>query len=207
MGYIVNGEMGEVDETNDKPNVGDLVPHIVPSLNDSLENKGIVFLLDRDNNEKHSVEYCTKLILDLSTSPGIEVIQIFINCSGGGVTDFLGLHDMILIAKKRYKKEIHAIVCGLAASGAALVLQAADIRAATKNSMIMLHEVSAGAEGTSSTIDDEYGTIKQFEKIVFKIWADAMGITITELKDSLKKKDVYYSAKQAQKSGLIDKVI
>lgn len=195
------------NESNDLANVGDIHPQLIPTLNDSLEYKGFVFLLDRENNEKHSVEYCTKLVLDLGTNPLVEKINIMINCSGGSVTDFLGLYDMIHIVKKLFNKNVDTCVYGLAASGAALVLQAGDTRMATKNACIMLHEVSGGVSGTSSDMDEEYEQMQVFEKVVFKIWADSMGITIKELKEILKKKDVYYHAKQAKKVGLIDQIV
>jgi ATP-dependent Clp endopeptidase proteolytic subunit ClpP len=174
------------------------------SLDESLESKGIILLEKPDE----SPLYCKKMLLDLVDTE-INVITLYINSWGGEFTAFSSLHDTVKILQKKFKKTVYTIANGTAASGAALVLQAGTKRLATKNAIIMVHQVSSkvALESNTSEIAIELETMKKFQKIFFSVFAEKMGMTLKELEDFIGDKDRYFGAKEAKKYGLIDEVI
>jgi ATP-dependent Clp protease, protease subunit len=183
---------------------------IIPFQGDtdaSLQEKGIVFLEDEMSYPGVTL-YVKKIIMDIaSNQDGPEQIKLFINSNGGELVQFFSLYDTIMLIKKLYKKELVTIVNGIAASAASIISQAGHTRYATKNSSIMIHEVSFAFEGKVTSGKDELTSVKKFQNLAFKIWADSMGISVKELCLMIEKKDLYFSAKEAKKLGLIDDIL
>lgn len=192
------------DEACEAQNIAAQQPFIIPHLDESLENKGVAVLLNRDQG-LNSPSYCTKLILDLASSTK-EDIFLFINSNGGDLDEFFGLNEAILFAKSQ-KKNVYTIAMGICASAAAYVLQVGTERIATKNAIIMIHEVSYSSEGNTTQHEEQLKQIEKVERIALKTWATKMDMTIKELKELMRKKDLFYSAQEAKKLGLIDKII
>lgn len=178
------------------------------SVDESLETKGIVFLEDEEKFPGASL-YAKKLIMDLATNGKIGYpIKVYINSTGGCLATFIAVHDTILIAQNVFGIKVDTIVCGSAMSGAALVLQAGSTRYATENSYIMIHEASFDKiSGNASSIEEDINSIKKLQNIALSVWASKMGITVKELAKLISNKDVYFSAKEAKKHGLIDKIV
>lgn len=70
-------------------------------------------------------------------------ITITINSGGGSVDQGLAIYDEI----RRCKSQVHTEVVGTAYSMAAWILQAGDIRRATRHSSIMIHQGEEGGLG------------------------------------------------------------
>jgi ATP-dependent Clp protease protease subunit len=174
-------------------------------IDESLASKGIIFLEGEEEFPGITIN-TKKRIIDIVTN-GIKEIYLYINSGGGSSDMFLSLHDLIHNIRKAYNCKVYIIVNGIAASGAALVLQAADVRMATKNSFIMIHETSFDFGGKTADFQDYFKVIGKVQNKVFKIWAEKMGISQKELYEILKKKDVYFTASEAKKMGLIDMVV
>ena len=145
--------------------------------------------------------------MDIASTNNCDTIELYINSGGGEAPQFLSLYDIVTLAQTFYKKKVYTIVSGIAASAAALVLQAGNPRFATKNSFIMLHEMSLGFEGKFTTAQTEMIMAKKWQNKILQIWAEKMNISSRELMTLIKGKDIYYSAKEAKKVGLIDSVI
>lgn len=174
---------------------------------DILLGKNGIILLEDECSYNSSLN-CKKMLLNLAHNPNVDKITIFINSCGGEFDSFIGLHDIILLLRKKFKKEITTVVSGIAASGAAVVLQAGSPRLATKNSVIMVHEVSSNfKESKTSDIVAKLDVMKKFQKITFKIWADNMKISVQELQKLIGKDDLFISAKEGKTYGLIDDII
>jgi ATP-dependent Clp endopeptidase proteolytic subunit ClpP len=170
----------------------------------NLTMKGILFL-DSENVMKNSTHYCRKALLE-AEALGLKEMDIYINCPGGELWSFLALYETICLLKHR-GMIVNTTVTGLAASGAALVLQAGTKRFATSNSSIMIHEAYFGLEGKTGVNEESLKSFRRNEEVIFKVWADKMNLPVKELKEKIKNKDLWFSAKEAKKNGLIDKII
>ena len=174
-----------------------------------LFDKGVIIIEEEDKSEFTAFRAKQK-ILSMALDPGVKDIHIFFNSGGGDVDTFVGLYGAIEFAQKFYKKKVTSIVNGYAASGAAFASQAASFRAITRNSFFMIHEMRyQTGEGTVNDHLNNAEAYNKFQNVLFKVWAQKMGISIKELKDLLHKKgpDVWYDAHGAVKAGLADEVI
>jgi len=195
---------GEEDLENEFENED--ITEFYTDVDQSLTEKGIVMLEDEMNHPGVTL-MAKKLVLDIASTNNCDTIELYINSGGGEAPQFLSLYDIVTLAQTFYKKKVYTIVSGIAASAAALVLQAGNPRFATKNSFIMLHEMSLGFEGKFTTAQTEMIMAKKWQNKILQIWAEKMNISSRELMTLIKGKDIYYSAKEAKKVGLIDSVI
>jgi ATP-dependent Clp protease protease subunit len=131
-------------------------------------------------------------------------IKLYINSPGGSVSAGLAIYDTM----QHIKANVSTICVGMAASMASVLLAsgAAGKRFALPNSEIMIHQVMGGAEGQASDIKIRAEHILKIKDKMNKILASHTGKKIAEVeKDS--DRDYYMSAEEAQKYGIIDKVL
>jgi ATP-dependent Clp protease protease subunit len=133
-----------------------------------------------------------------------EPIKLNINCQGGSVYAGLGLIDIISTSVT----PVHTHVSGFAASMAVSILLAGAYRTASKNSTIMIHQVSTVAFGDITSVEEDLDEAKRLNNILFELILTKSNITKNDL-ESMKshKKDWYISAQEALELGLIDKII
>ena len=136
--------------------------------------------------------------------PG-EPIEITINSPGGSVLDGLALYDAIL----RLRRKGHHVTTrgtGLIASMATILMQAGDDRILDANSWFMTHEVSAGAVGTTSDMEDQLAFVKRLNDRLHGILAERSTLSKKQILTRTKKKDDWLSAEEAVGLGFADKV-
>ena len=110
-----------------------------------LLKERIIFLDSEITNQNVNLWIAELLFL---TSKSDDDIYIYINSPGGSVTAGLALYDTM-----RYvKPKIITICVGMAASMAAFILSAGEVRYALENSEIMIHELSTNIEGNATDI-------------------------------------------------------
>ena len=130
-------------------------------------------------------------------------ITVYINSPGGLVSSCLAIYDVM----NYIKPDISTVCVGQAASAAAFILAAGTKgkRYALVNSRIMLHQVSAGADGN---IQDVKIQVKEFERaneIMLRELTRMTGHSIKKIQNDLNR-DYYMSSVEAEKYGIIDKV-
>jgi len=131
-------------------------------------------------------------------------ISIYINSPGGVVTAGMAIYDTI----QYVSSDVSTICIGQAASAAAVLLAAGakGKRFALPNARVMIHQVMGGAEGQATDIEIQTKEIMRVKKAINEILAKHTGKSIETIeRDS--DRDFYMSAPEAQKYGLIDKVI
>jgi len=132
-----------------------------------------------------------------------EPINVVINSDGGDVYEALGMIDYI----QALNVKVNTICRGRAMSAAALLLcSGTGVRAASKNSTIMFHEISSGIYGKSSDMKANVQHTEKLEEILINI------ITMNSKKDSAFwkdkiLKDYYLSPEEALELGVIDNII
>jgi ATP-dependent Clp protease protease subunit len=131
-------------------------------------------------------------------------IEFYINSPGGLVTAGLAMYDTMQIVKP----DIATICVGQAASMGAVLLAggAPGKRYALPNARMMIHQGSAGFQGTPSDIDIQAKEVLRYKALLNEILAKHTG----QPKERIEKdtdRDFFMSAAEAAEYGLIDSVL
>ena len=182
-------------------NIDDLIEY------EELKN-GIVRIDDNINQYEvtdalQKINYCI--------GKGLKNIRVFITSPGGGVYEAFSFYDSLVGIQKESKARIIGIVSGYAASAASMViLQAFKERWASSNSRLLLHEprrfTMFNTERTSEMKEstDEMITVGE---MIYNVLAKRTKKPISAIKKLIERKEVWMSAQEAKKFGLIDKII
>lgn len=131
-------------------------------------------------------------------------VKVVITCDGGEVFAGLAIYDSLVMLKETRK--VNVAVVGLAASMAAIILQAGTLRTATPNSRLLIHEVRQFKVGEERPSDmrEEAEEMSKVSKILADILSKSTGRSSEEIERIWNKKDVWLSAEEALEFGLID---
>lgn len=162
--------------------------------------------------EDSSVNTCIKELSYWSrTCPGCDIEIIFYS-PGGGVLAGMVLFDFIEELKKKGHK-VTTTAAGLAASMAAILLQAGSHRVMGKESYLLIHEVSALALGKMGEIEDTVVWLHKLQSRILDIFTrrchDAQpekALTREELENKWKRKDWWLDSEEALALGFVDEV-
>ena len=132
-----------------------------------------------------------------------EPITLLLNTNGGDVYEALGIIDYM----QTVSVPINVIARGRAMSAGAMILCAGTgLRAASKNTTIMVHEASANIMGKSADIKANAEHIDELEEDFYKLMAEKTNQN-EEFWRKACRKDFYMTAEKAKELGLIDEVI
>lgn len=143
-------------------------------------------------------------LLFLESQDRKQDITMYIHSPGGYVTAGLAIYDTM----QYVKCDVSTIVIGTAASMGALLLAggAAGKRFALPNSEIMIHQPLGGAEGQASDIKIRAEHILRTRDRLNKILVKHTGQDIKSMERDTDR-DKFFSAEEAKKYGIIDKII
>jgi len=136
----------------------------------------------------------------------LKSITILLNSGGGDVVETLGLIDYIRSLDRDGIKT--NIVCrGMAMSAAALLLSAGTgLRAASKHSKIMVHQLSSFTAGKLSDIKSNARFAEQLEEDCNQIMEECTKKDKTWWKSN-QQNDYFITSEKALELGIIDKII
>jgi ATP-dependent Clp protease protease subunit len=131
-------------------------------------------------------------------------IKLYINSPGGSVYDGLAIIDTM----NYIEPDVQTIGIGLQASMGAMLLSsgAKGKRFCLPNARIMIHQPSSGTEGK---ITDQEIALKEgiyLKQVLAEMMAKNTGKSVKEVEKAMDR-DHWMSAEEAQKFGIIDKVI
>ena len=131
-------------------------------------------------------------------------IWLHINSYGGEIFSSFAMSDTI----ERISGiiPIVTIVEGCAASGATFMSIAGTKRLMRKNAFMLIHELSAGAWGKYTELEDHHKNNTAIMKSIKQWYKEKTKIPEKEL-DSILSHDIWWSAKTCLKYGLIDQII
>jgi ATP-dependent Clp protease, protease subunit len=131
-------------------------------------------------------------------------IELYINSPGGLVTAGLAMYDTMQIVKP----DIATICVGQAASMGAVLLAggAKGKRYALPNARMMIHQGSAGFQGTPSDIDIQAKEVLRYKALLNLILAKHTGQPAERIEKDTDR-DFFMSASEASEYGLIDVVL
>ena len=146
----------------------------------------------------------TAQLLFLESSDPKKDIIMYVNSPGGSVHAGLGIYDTM----QYVNPDVATICTGLAASMGAVLLGAgsAKKRSALPHARIMIHQPSAGMQGTSSDMEISMRQTLELKKDLYTILSKHSGQPYERIeKDS--DRDYWMRAAEAKEYGLIDEVL
>lgn len=131
-------------------------------------------------------------------------IELYINSPGGLVTAGLAMYDTMQLIRP----DVATICVGQAASMGAVLLAggAKGKRYALPNARMMIHQGSAGFQGTPSDIDIQAREVLRYKKLLNEILSKHTGQPIDKVYADTDR-DYFMSATEAVEYGLIDSVL
>ncbi|WP_312644503.1 ATP-dependent Clp endopeptidase proteolytic subunit ClpP [Hydrogenoanaerobacterium sp.] len=188
-----------------------LVPTVIEQTNrgeraydifSRLLNDRIVMLCDEVNDTTAGLVVAQLLFLE-GQDPDKD-ISLYINSPGGSITAGMAIYDTM----NYIKCDVSTTCIGMAASMGAFLLTAGakGKRFALPNSEIMIHQPLGGTRGQATDIKIHAERILRIKANLNKMMAEATGQPL-EVIERDTERDNFMSAEEAQKYGLIDKVI
>lgn len=142
-----------------------------------------------------------KLKHDIEFEP---TIYLHINSYGGYIVDALSGVDAI----KDSKIPITTIIEGAAASAATLLSIVASHRQITKNSSMLIHQLSGGCGGTHEQMKDELQNCTYLENICNKLYLEHTNRKLKKkLLEETLKHDLWWGAEKCLQYGLVDEIL
>jgi ATP-dependent Clp protease protease subunit len=131
-------------------------------------------------------------------------IDFYIHSPGGSVSAGLAIYDAMNIIKP----DVATICVGQAASMGAVLLcgGAAGKRFCLENARVMIHQGSAGTQGTIADMNVALAEFNRYNKILFSIMSKHTGQPVDKVEKDCDR-DFFMSAEEAKDYGLVDKVL
>ena len=153
--------------------------------------------------EDHMASLIIAQLLFLESENPKKEISMYINSPGGVVSAGLGIYDTM----QYIRSTVSTICLGMAGSMGSLLLTAGekDMRFATPNARIMVHQPSGGFRGQASDIERHAADIMKIKRRLNEIYVHHTGRKYEEIEAALDR-DNFMSAQEGLEFGLIDKV-
>jgi ATP-dependent Clp protease, protease subunit len=164
---------------------GDVDCHNVLQLNKSLKSTSLMM---------------QSFALDFGQDPGHIILNI--NSPGGNVTDGLLASDYV----RKSVVPVHTVVNGACASAATFVSIVGKKRFIYENSFMLLHQMSAFVYGKYFEIKDEMQNCDMIMNVMRNLYKQYTKIP-SKVLETILKRDLYLTAKECLKYGLIDEII
>lgn len=167
-----------------------------------LLKERIIFLGSGVNDDVSNVIVAQLLFLEAEDPE--KDITFYINSPGGSVTAGMAIYDTM----QYVKCDIATLCMGQAASMGAFLLAAGTDgkRYSLPNARIMIHQPMGGFQGQATDIDIQAREILRMKSDLNKLLAKHTKRTLKKISSDTER-DYFMSAIEAQKYGLIDKVL
>lgn len=140
----------------------------------------------------------------MRNDPG-EDIEIVFNSPGGGITAGMALWDHIQMVRSAGHKVTTSTI-GMAASMAGILLQAGEKRIMGKESWLLIHQASFGAQGSFGDVEDTVKWVEKIQDRILTIFAARSNMTKAQIKNKWHRTDWWISSDEALKLGFVDEL-
>jgi ATP-dependent Clp protease protease subunit len=154
--------------------------------------------------EDHMASLIVAQLLFLEADNSKKEIAMYINSPGGVVTSGMAIYDTMQFIKPA----VSTLCIGMAASMGSLLLAGggAGLRFALPNARILVHQPSGGFQGQASDIERHAEDIVKMKRRLNEIYVKHTGQDYATIERTLDR-DYFMSAEDAQKFGIVDKVL
>jgi ATP-dependent Clp protease protease subunit len=162
----------------------------------------IIFLGD-DVNE-HTANLVVAQMLFLENQDAEKDIILYINSPGGSVYDAMAIYDTMQFVKS----DIQTVGIGVQASAAAFLLSSGTRgkRFLLPHATVMIHQPSSGTRGKVTDQEIDLREALRVKKMLEEIMAKNTGQKLDKIHRDMER-DFWMTAEEAQKYGLVDKII
>ena len=129
-------------------------------------------------------------------------LKLLINSGGGSITAGISSMDTIL----RCKVPVHTYVDGFAASAATFLSVVGEKRYMSRNSYMLVHQLSSNFWGKYSEFEDEKQNLDLMMKTIKDVYKKYTKLPMKKL-DEILKHDLMWDANTCLKYGLVDEII
>jgi ATP-dependent Clp protease protease subunit len=167
-----------------------------------LLKERIIFLGEEVN--EHTANLVVAQLLHLAYEDPKKDISLYINSPGGSVYDGLAIIDTMNFIKP----DVQTIGVGMQASMGAVLLAAGakGKRMMLPHSRVMIHQPSGGAQGVMTDMEISLKEGIRTKELLVDLMAQYTGQKREKVRDDMER-DLWMVASEAQKYGIIDKVI
>lgn len=167
-----------------------------------LLKERIIFLGDEVN--EHTANLVVAQLLHLAYEDPKKDISLYINSPGGSVYDGLAIIDTMNFIKP----DVQTIGVGMQASMGAVLLAAGTKgkRMMLPHSRVMIHQPSGGTQGVMTDMEISLKEGIRTKELLVDLMALYTGQKRDKVRDDMER-DLWMIASEAQKYGIIDKVI
>ena len=142
----------------------------------------------------------------LGTAKSLDIepptIKLLINSGGGSVVSGIASMDTIL----RTQVPIHTYVDGFAASAATFLSVVGNYRFMSRNSYMLIHQLSTTFWGTYANFEDEKKNLDLMMTTIKNVYKKYTKVPIKKLNEILKH-DLLWDANTCKEYGLVDEII
>ncbi|HSX23858.1 MAG TPA: ATP-dependent Clp protease proteolytic subunit [Candidatus Saccharimonadales bacterium] len=162
----------------------------------------IIFL--GEQVDQHTANLIVAQLLFLQSEDAKKDIYLYINSPGGSVYDALAIYDTM----QYVKNDVQTVGIGVQASAAAFLLSSGSKgkRFILPNATIMIHQPSSGTSGKVTDQEIDLRESLRVKKLLEEIMAKNTGQKIAQIHLDMER-DRWMDSSEAQKYGLVDKVI
>jgi ATP-dependent Clp endopeptidase proteolytic subunit ClpP len=142
--------------------------------------------------------------LTLSKTLGIlpPPIKLFINSGGGSIVTGIASMDTII----RTEVPVHTYVDGFSASSATFLTVVGEKRFMSRNSYMLIHQLSSNFWGTYSNFEDEKKNLDLMMKTIKDVYKQYTKLPMKKL-DEILKRDLLWDAQTCLDYGMIDEIV
>jgi ATP-dependent Clp protease protease subunit len=191
--------------------IGQIVPMVVEQTNRGERSYDIYSLLLKERIiflgtqvEDQMANLIVAQLLYLAREDPDKDITVYVNSPGGEVNAGLAIYDTMQLIES----DVGTVCLGFAASMGAVLLCAGakGKRFALPNSTIMIHQASAGFQGTAADIEIRAREVLRLQQRTKEIVAYHSGQDLDRVARDMDR-DFFMNAEAAKEYGLIDQVI
>lgn len=162
-----------------------------------------IIVLGSEVDDEVANRIVSQLLLLSAEDPQAD-ISLYINSPGGSVTAGMAIYDTM----QMIPNQVGTLAMGLAASMGQILLCAGapGKRYSLPHSRILMHQGSAGVQGTTADVEIQERNLRQIEDMVNGLLAQHIGKDVKQI-EADSDRDHWFSALEAKEYGMVDHVL
>lgn len=148
-----------------------------------------------------SFDLTAKSVIEQLNDANGNDILVRINSVGGDVFEGMAIYNALI----KYEGNVKVEIEGLSASMASIIMLAGNEISASENSLIMIHNPSAGVMGESKDLSKRADLLDKMKSQMVNIYKGKSNLTDKQI-ITMMDEETWFTSEEAQNVGLIDNV-